>query len=63
MSNKDIVDAIRFNADLIAQEIADAVYVQQYGTSEYEKKCAVTSAFWHIHELIFKGDDTDVDSI
>ena len=57
MSNKDIADAIRFNADLIAQEIDDAVYIQKHGSSEYEKKCAVTSAFWHIHELIFKGDE------
>ena len=60
MTTKEISDEIRFNADLIAQEMEDAVYIQKHGSSEYEKKCAITAAFWHIHELIFKGDDSDV---
>lgn len=57
MTTHEIAEAVRFNAELIAQEIDDAVYVQKHGHSPYEKEWAVRTAFWHIHELIFKGDE------
>lgn len=53
MDRTEIAESIRFNADEIAMIMDDAEWVQNNGTSEYQKECAQRSAYEHIAELIF----------